>query len=98
MVSQLRGVQEVEGRLTVVTVQDTPQGRTHTTMPIEEAHAIGCILIELCQLAKERQQQLRATGELLDVAVMREEFAERLRRRETLNGGNEAVDWATLIR
>ena len=98
MLNELQGVQFINGELMVVALDRTPDGERTFTMPVNDAHAIGCLLIELRQVAKEREQELRATGELLDVQAMREEFATRLRRRQVLNGSDENVDWATLIR
>ena len=85
MLNELRGVQFVNGELVVVAVEPLQAGERTVTMPVDDAHAIGCLLIELRQLAKEREQELRATGDLLDVQAMREEFAERLRQRQALN-------------
>ena len=85
MLNELRGVQVVDGELVIVTVETSLEGERTVTMPVEDAYAIGCILIELRQLAKEREQELRETGELLDVRAMREEFATRLRQRQAFN-------------
>jgi tRNA threonylcarbamoyladenosine modification (KEOPS) complex Cgi121 subunit len=98
VLNELRGVQVIDGELVVVAAEGTADGERRITMSVDDAHAIGCILIELRQLAKEREQELRATGELLDIRNMRDEFATRLRRRQVLNGSDENVDWATVIR
>ena len=98
VLNELRGIQFIDGELMVLAVDRTPDGERTITMPVDDAHAVGCILIELRQLAKEREQELRATGDRLDVQAMRQEFANRLTPRQVLNGSDENVDWATVIR
>jgi hypothetical protein len=97
VVNELRGVQFIDGEMVVVAIERTPEGERTVTMPVDVAHGVGCILIELCQLAKEREEHLRESGELLEVEAIREEFASRVRRRHALNGSEENVYWRTVV-
>jgi hypothetical protein len=92
VLSEFRGIQIVEGELAVVAVKQTAIGPEFISMPVETAHAVGCMLIELCDLAKEREDELRRSGELLDIRAMTDEFMVRVRRRQELNARTVPVN------
>jgi hypothetical protein len=96
MLHELQGIQAVDGELVVVGVENTSEGRRRVHVPIDVAFGIGCVLIELWQLAKEREDQLRSSGELLDLQAMRQDFATRLRRR-MLNGSEDNAGTGTVL-
>jgi hypothetical protein len=95
VLSELRGIQVVEGELAIVGVKQTATGPEFITMPVETAHAVGCMLIELCELAREREQDLRRSGEMLEVSALAEELVVRVRRRQEMNATAVRVNRAT---
>jgi hypothetical protein len=90
VLSELHGIRVKDGELVIAAVKETPAGPEFVTMPVQTAHAVGCMLIELCHLAMEREHDLRATGALLDLQAIQHEFAARVRRRQEMNSA--AVD------
>jgi len=75
----------VQGQLVVVRTVPTSGGRRPILIPIEQAKISGCVLIEMACLAEERQQELRSTGQVLDVATLVNEFNIRVQARAQLN-------------
>jgi hypothetical protein len=85
VLSELHGIRVKDGELVIAAVKETPAGPEFVTMPVQMAHAVGCMLIELCHLAMEREEDLRATGALLDLQAIKDEIAARVRRRQEMN-------------
>ena len=94
MLNELHGVRVIDGELAIVGVKQTIAGPEYITMPVGVAHAVGCMLIELSELAVERESDLRNSGEMLDVRTMADEFMARVRRRQDSNGGAVTVNRA----
>jgi hypothetical protein len=82
----MRGPQVVNGQLVLVGSAAMPDGtRIPTFLPVGLAHTVGCMLIELAQLARERESELRQNGAVLDVGDV-PGFSDRLEARMRLNG------------
>ena len=92
MLSELHGIGVIDGELAIVGVKQTGAGPEFITMPVQAAHVVGCMLIELSEIAVERESDLRSSGTMLDVRAMADEFMARVRRRQELNSSAVRVN------
>jgi hypothetical protein len=60
-------------------------------LPADYAHTLGCAPIELAVLAKDREPDLRRTGQLLDMNTLTPEFGSKLKARLRLNGSEASI-------
>ena len=95
MLSELHGIGVIDGELAIVAVKQTGAGPEFITMPVQTAHVVGCMLIELSEIAVERESELRSSGTMLDVRTMADEFLARVRRRQELNSSAVPVNQAS---
>ena len=87
-----QGVQYIDDRLAVVGSIIAHDGsKAPIRFPAEYAHTLGCALIELAQLAKEREAELKASGNVFDVNTMADEFGRRMSERLKLNGSEATI-------
>jgi hypothetical protein len=89
-----QGVQDIDGKLAVVgAIIGNDGSKVPILLPAGYAHTLGCALIELSQLAKEREPELKASGKVLDVNTIADEFGRRMTERLKLNGSGATVSY-----
>jgi hypothetical protein len=82
-----QGVRWQDGRAVVVGSLPFSTGgqRMPVFLPADFARSLGCALIELAVLAREHENELRATNTVIDVGTMGQDFMQRLERRRAIN-------------
>lgn len=94
MIDHIQGVQFKDGQLALVGTQAGPNGiRVPVFIPVDFAATMGCWFIELAQLAKEREAELKASGKVLDINTMVGEMTVRLQQRGKLNNHDISVNF-----
>lgn len=96
----IRGVQYLNGQPALVGSILNPNDDSVLmpfAMPAKLAHTMGCTMIELAQLAIEREDSLRTTGKVLTIdGDLAGEVGLRVQERMKLNGSTSTVTWNNL--
>lgn len=89
--THFQGAQVVNGEVVLRGSMKLPDGsRVPLFLPIGLAHTMGCMLIEMAQLGRERESELRKTDHVLDVNDV-PDFGTRVEKRMRLNGSTATV-------